>query len=278
MPRPNVSRRIVLGLLFALLAGCAGVVPLRETGPTGSIVVTPIDLGGKMLAAHWYLPAREATALVVFEHGFTRRCANLRETTRRIMVAGLMALCVEASMGGGNPLLAETLARALADDRLAPEDRPTPRRIIVTGHSAGAAFAVAMGATLDAIAPERLAGALLFDPVDSDGFETGLRAISAAGQRPVLVMVAPPHRCNANSNAFPALRRIEREALDAGSSAFTLVRLSDDATHFDVEGENSTGIAEWACGPIVPANTETLRELAIRWAGSIAASHDGGKP
>ncbi len=258
--------------LCAALAGCAVPVPLRETSAAGTIVVGTIELDAQPRVAHWYLPAADATALVVFEHGFTRRCANLRETTRQWMAAGLMALCVDAPMAGGNPALAEALARRLGGNIGAPDGRKVPGSIIVAGHSAGAVFAAALGASLDAIVPGRLAGALLFDPVATAGFEAALRAVSAAGRRPVLALLAPPHRCNADSNALPALRLAEQEARDAGSTAFVVVRLAEGATHADVEGVDTDGLAEWACGPVQPARTAALRALAMEWLRSVVAA------
>ncbi|MFO0690023.1 MAG: alpha/beta hydrolase [Myxococcota bacterium] len=269
---------LCLALLGLAALACVGVRPSRELGPAGSIVVERIELLGAVRSVSWYLPAGDATALVVFEHGFLRRCENLRETTRRLMAVGLMGLCVDASMRGGNPALAEQLARALVEDGLAPAGREVPRRLLVAGHSAGALFAVTLGATLDAIAPDRLAGALLIDPVAGKGFEDGLRAISAAGRRPVLVLLAPPHRCNADSNALPALRRVEQTAREAGSSAFELVLLGEGATHADVEGEDTGGIAEWSCGRIRRDQTERLRALASDWVRRVAAEATGGGP
>ncbi len=269
-------RLLALLALCAVLTGCAVPVPLRETGAAGTIVVDTIEIEAQPRVAHWYLPAADATALVVFEHGFTRRCANLRETTRQWMASGLMALCVDAPMAGGNPALAEALARRLAGDTVAPDGRKMPGSIIVAGHSAGAVFAVALGARLDAIAPGRLAGALLFDPVATAGFESPLRAVSAAGRRPVLALLAPPHRCNAESNALPALRRAEQEARDGGSTAFVVVRLAEGATHADVEGENADSLAEWACGPVQPARTAALRALAMEWLRGVTAVDGGG--
>jgi acetyl esterase/lipase len=55
---------------------------------------------------------------------------------------------------GGRPGAATRHARTAPTAAL-------PDRIIVAGHSAGAAFAAALGAALVEIAPERLAGALL---------------------------------------------------------------------------------------------------------------------
>jgi hypothetical protein len=271
------ARAFALAALCAALVGCAVPVPLRETGAAGSIVVGTIELDAQPRVAHWYLPAFDATALVVIEHGFTRRCANLRETARQWMAIGLMALCVDVPMAGGNPALAEALARLLAGDIVAPDGRTVPRSIVAAGHSACAVFAVALGARLDAIAPGRLAGALLFDPVATAGFEAPLRAVSAAGRRPVLALLAPPHRCNADANALPALRRAEQEARDAGLSAFVVVRLAEDATHADVEGVDTDALAEWACGPVKPARTAALRALAMQWLRGVAAAHVVGQ-
>lgn len=275
-------RAWALALLCFVLAGCATPVPPREASPAGSIVVAAIDLDAGRHVAHWYLPAVEPTLLVVFEHGFTRRCANLRETTRRWMATGLMALCIDAPMAGGNPALAEALARHLAHGLVAPDGRRVPVGIVVAGHSAGAVFAVALGARLEALAPGRLAGALLFDPVAAAGFEGWLSTVSASGRRPVLALLAPPHRCNARSNALPALRRAEQEAREAGASAFVVTHLAEDATHADVEGEDSDALAGWACGPVRPARTAALRALATNWLLGVAAAQRAarslGKP
>lgn len=286
-------RAFAPALLGLLLAGCAVPVPLRETDATGTLVVETVHLDAQPFAAHWYLPHADAAALVVFEHGFARRCANLRETTRRLMAEGLMALCVDVPMAGGNPVLAEALARHLARDPLAPGGRGLPRRVMVAGHSAGAAFALSLGAHLETLAPGRLAGALLVDPVapsapasavdpaaapeaaaagasgpvaTEDGrarFEAALRAVSAEGRRPVLAFLAPPHRCNAGSNALPALQRAQQAARAAGSNAFVIVHLPEGSLHADIEGENTDALAEWACGAVQSSRTAELRARLV---------------
>lgn len=272
---PATHRRVFAQVaLCAALAGCAVPVPMRETSNAGEIVVEAVSLDARPFAAHWALPPAKPPALVVLAHGFTRRCANLRETLRQMMAGGLMVLCVDAPMADGNPALADALARHLAGGAVAPEGRAVPRSVVVAGHSAGAAFALALGARLEAVAPGRLAGALLFDPVapaastspaGAGDFEATLRAVSAAGRRPVLALLAPPHRCNARSNALPALRRAEQAALEDGSSAFVIVHLPEGATHADVEGEDTDALARWACGTIDPAHTAALRARALAW-------------
>ena len=286
MPKRLRLPTLALGLaIAAALAGCAGLVPTRSTDGAGTIVVAPIEIDADLPLAHWYLPAGEATALVVLQHGFTRRCGHLRGTSHALMAAGLMALCIDAPMAGGNPALAEALAHRLAAGLVAPDGRTAPPRIIVAGHSAGAVFAAALGASLDAVVPERLAGALLFDPVATSGFEGWLRTISAGGRRPVLALLAPPHRCNAQANALPILQRLRREALDAGANGVVGMQLGAGATHADVEGEDTDRLAEWACGRVSPAHTARLREFAVAWARDLAAGrrpalpdHDAATP
>lgn len=263
-------RLLAAALLGLMLAGCASLAPTPVADRDGAVVRTTIALGDATVAALWYLPAGEASALLVLEHGFTRHCGHMRGTSRQLMAAGLMVLCLDAPMAGGNPTLATALARQLVATRDAPDGRVLPRRIIVAGHSAGAVFAVALGATLDEIAPERLAGGLLFDPVATADFETHLRAVSAAGRRPVWAALAPPHRCNAMSNAWPALRRIRDEALAAQRDGFVGVRLAAGATHADIEGEDSDWLAALACGRPQAAPTAQLRELAVGWAHDMA--------
>ena len=234
--------------------------------PFGTGSVVSLEIEGRTYRAHWTLPERNAEALIVLAHGFARSCANLRGTSLRLMQAGFAVLCIDAPMAQGNPVLAEALARVLIVMR-GPGGQALPGRVIVAGHSAGAAFAATLGATLAEIAPERLAGALLFDPVAIDRFEADLRAVSASVRRPVLAVLAQPHRCNAQSSALPALLRLRQ--------GFAGVRLADGSTHADVEGEDSDWLAESACGKPLPANTARLRGIAVRWARDII---DGTRP
>lgn len=271
-------RPFAAALLALLLAGCASLAPAPVADPAGSVVPATLALGAMPVASQWYLPSGEASALIVLEHGFTRSCGHLQGSSRQLMAAGLIVLCIEAPMAGGNPALADVLARRLAVAHMAPDGRPLPHRIIVGGHSAGAAFAAALGARLDAIAPDRLAGALLFDPVATADFESQLRAISAAGRRPVLALLAPPHRCNALSNALPALQRVHAEALAAQRDSFVGLRFAVGATHADIEGEDSGWIAAFACGTPRAAQTARLRELAVAWARDLARGRHPPSP
>lgn len=261
-------KRLLVRSLAVGLTGCASV-----PGPnTAGITATPaLEIGGRSYAAEWALPVGEPQALVVLQHGFTRSCANLRETTRRIARQGLATLCIDADMTGGNPDLADAMAVALLGPVRLPDGRPLPQRIVVGGHSAGAAFAARLGWRLDAAAPERLAGALLLDPVPVEGFAEQLRAVSHGGQRPVLAIAAAPSGCNAEQKAMPLLRELREQALASGHNSVTDVRMGPGSTHVDAEGEDSDWLGRTICGTPLAVNVERLRTLAAGWAAALAA-------
>lgn len=276
----RASRAVCLAaMVCAGTAACAQPAPAQgpatglATMAGGSIVKAKLKVGARSYNAVWYLPAGPASGFISVQHGFSRECANQRDTTRRFMELGLMALCLNADMSGGNPALAEALARTLLAGVVAPDGRPVPERLIVAGHSAGGAFASRLGWALAAGAPSRLKGAVLFDPVAADDFTSNLQAISTGGSRPVLAVSANASACNASNNAYPALRQVQADALAAGASGFVGAQLTQRSTHVDSEGNNTNLLGYIACGQGKPvaANTERLRELTSRWAADMAA-------
>lgn len=239
----------LIGCAVVAAAGCA-------QGP----YVPPLEIGGEPYAAQWTAPPGRAELLLVLEPGYARRCSHLRGTAQRLAAQGALVLCVDAPMAGGNPLLADALAGWLAGDPRGPEGRPLPRRIVVGGLSAGAAFAVRLGARLDERVPERLAGALLFDPVPVPGFTDDLRRV--ARQRAVWALLAEPHACNAMGAAVPALRAANVESVAAGPGS----------THLDAEGDDGDAIGRLACGEPDARAVESLRAKAAAWTGAVVAS------
>jgi pimeloyl-ACP methyl ester carboxylesterase len=225
-----------------------------------------VGLGGSELEATWHWPdGRAAASLVLLQHGFTRRCANLRGLASAISEAGHLVLCLNADMAGGNPHLAGQLAGALQRGEItAPDGGVLPQRLVLGGHSAGAAFAAAVAAALETGTPGRVERLLLLDPV-------GLRA---PPPQPLLAILAPPMRCNALQQALPALLRAPRAEL---------VQLKPGATHMDAEGNDTDAVARAACSPGEPQaqNVALVRELALGWlAGDVqpvveAAARDG---
>lgn len=250
-------------VLALVLAGCASAPPRGAHETTA-----PLEIAGDAYRAAWTLPADAAPALVLLQPGYSRRCDHLRTTARQIRDQGLVVLCIDAPMAGGNPALADALAAVLAGGLPLPDGAPLPPRVIVGGHSAGAAFAARVGARLDQLAPERLAGALLIDPVAVVGFSDHLRAVSRRGERPVLAVRSNSSECNARHSASAALHQLAREA--APGRGFAGVQLTEGSTHIDVEGEDSDAIARLACGTPLPANIVRVRTLAADWAAQLA--------
>lgn len=273
--------------MLALLGGCAGLPtppPHADEAAGGPrLAFSTLALAGTEIGAEWQLPARPPQAplaLMLLQHGFARQCANLRETARRIAATGVATLCLNADMAGGQPALAAALAAAWAAGLALPDGQSAPERLIVGGHSAGALFAAEVGRAVAARAPQRLAGAILFDPVGGAGLTAALLAVSDGGRRPVRAMAALASRCNAQGLGMPALAAVHEAALAAGGDGFVGVLLLEGSTHIDAEGADTDTAAVLACGDGWPRpdNTELLRELAARWVREMAQARADPAP
>lgn len=261
-----MNRRLLAFATAAALAGCATAQPV-EPAARARIVYGTLAIGGADYAVEWYVPDATPVALMTVQHGFARQCANVRGTGLALADRGLLGLCVNANLAGGNPALAEALATTLLAGATAP-GVAQPQRFVAGGHSAGGHFASRLGWALAQQAPARLAGAVLFDPVAAnDSFTTNVLAIAAAGQRPVLAINANASSCNAQNNADPALRAV---AL-AGGDGFVGLQLIDRSSHVDVEGRDTNLAGTLPCGRPLRANTDALRTLAGAWAADAAA-------
>lgn len=257
-----MKRGAALAVAAVLLAACTSG---PTVDPTGRVQFASLAIEGQPFDVTWYLPAQPSPAAwLLLQPGFTRHCGHLRGTSRRLMATGLTVLCIDAPMAGGAPALATALARQLTSNINGPTGSVLPPAVIVAGHSAGGRFALRLGAELQALAPQRLAGALLFDPVATAGFEADLRAVSADGTRPVLALLAPPHACNAQGNAAPALQAVPGPR----------VQRLDGGTHADVEGEDSDWIARSACGSPQPEVVARLRDAAVAWVRAVLRRAD----
>jgi pimeloyl-ACP methyl ester carboxylesterase len=255
------GRRLLAGLALLLaLAGCAQLPP-QQPLPSGVVrAFDQIELAGAGIDVEWHLPAAEPRAWVLVQHGFARRCANVRGTAAALAARGVATLCLNADSGagvaGGAPALAEALARWwLSPAARAPDGRAAPARIVLAGHSAGGLFAARVGAALVQRAPERVAGVVLFDPVGAAPLQAALQALQTRlGPGRLAATMAPPVRCNAAQLALPALRAAE-----------VVLVFPPQATHVDAEGEDTEALAVRACGegPPQPAAVAALR----RWAG-----------
>ncbi|MFZ5756002.1 MAG: alpha/beta hydrolase [Pseudomonadota bacterium] len=243
------------------------------SGADGKVINSQLSIAGTSYNVDWYLPATPAAALMLVEHGFTRGCGNLRDTSKRIMGRGLMVLCVNANVTGGNPTLAGQLADLIAArTMIAPGGVAVPSAVIVGGHSAGGHFASEVGARLAITGYPDLRGAVLFDPVAAGGFTNNLVAISNYGQRPVYAITANASICNSLNNAYGALRQISDTARLNGRDGFVGLQLTSGSTHVDSEGNNTDVLGVAACLSLPPksSNTGYLRDLSAAWANDLA--------
>jgi hypothetical protein len=249
---------------------CAGY-----SSSTTTCVESPVTVGGASYNAKWYLPNGAASALMLVQHGFSRNCDHLTNTTRAIAEKGVMAVCLDADMTGGNAALGNAFGDALTARSITPPSgRALPAKYIVGGHSAGGHFASVVGARLAANGYPNLKGAVLFDGVASDGFTANLQAISAGATRPVLQISARPSVINLFNNANGALA-----SLGAGFVGIQLVWTSYNlgvfptggSCHIDSEGENTDalGVAGSLCSPN-STQTARLRDFGSTWAKDLA--------
>ena len=108
--------RLACATLLLAVTACATAQqpPTAEAGRNDTVLADTLLIGGQVYEVDWRRPDGPALGLAVIEHGFTRRCANLAGTLDALAAQGLVTLCVNASMAGGNPGLADDLADVLA--------------------------------------------------------------------------------------------------------------------------------------------------------------------
>ena len=255
-------------------AGAAEVNCGGFSSSLGRCVNSSVTVGGTSYNADWYLPNSTPSALMVLQHGFSRGCGNLRGTSKAVMEKGLMVLCLNADMSGGNAALGNALGDALANRTVAPPaGRPLPVSYIVGGHSAGGQFASVVGARLAARNYAGFKGAVLFDPVAADGFSANLAAISANGARPVLSVAARPSVINLTNNSFGALKALPNTFVGVQLvwTGFFFGVPYGGSCHTDVEGENGDVIGNTAA-LCTPNSTQVarLRDFGSTWARDLA--------
>lgn len=264
----------VVGAVVVAPAARADVVCGSYSSSSSTCINSNLTVGGTSYNVDWYLPNGTASALMTLQHGFSRGCGNLRSTSKAIAEKGVMVLCLNADMSGGNPGLGAALGDTLAARALTPPlGKALPQNYIVGGHSAGGHFASAVGARLAAVGYPNFKGAVLFDAVASDGFSANLQAISAGGARKVLQVAARPNLANLSNNSFGALRDLPGEyvGIQLVWTGFILGVPYGGSCHTDVEGENGDLIGNTAAG-CTPNSTQVsrLRDFGSNWARDLA--------
>jgi hypothetical protein len=265
-----VRAATLVGLSSLLAAAPAGAADAAaEASPGPRLAFSQLHHQGQVLDVEWQLPAATPWAWLLLQHGFMRRCANLRSTAAQLARSGVATLCVNTEHAAGQPALVDAvLGQLLAPQARAPDGRPRPGRVLVGGHSAGALFAARVGAALQRQEPPVLAGALLFDPVGGAALGAALSEVAAQGRRPVLALMAPALKCNAQHLARPALQGLVDEALAAPAGVPPQAWVwPQGATHVDVEAEDTEAVAVWACGDgwPRPAIVQAQRHLSATW-------------
>lgn len=276
-----MTRRFVLALTV-VLAGSVVPLALPSNAGAGEVacggfssaygrcVNTQLSVGGTSYNVDWYLPNGSASALMLLQHGFSRGCGNLRNTSKAIMEKGVMVLCINADMSGGNQALGVQLGDLLNSRAVAPPaGKSLPRNYIVGGHSAGGHFASVVGARLAGRGYPDLKGAILADAVAADGFSSNLQAISAGGTRRVLEVAARPSAINMFNNSFGALTGLPSGFVGVQLvwSGYFLGVPYGGSCHTDVEGDNGDVVGNLAAG-CTPSSFQygKLRELFGNWA------------
>ncbi len=261
----NIVRRILAVVsTFACLHASAAEPSAVDVRPS------QVAVGGVVYEAIWYLPQAVPLGLVVMEHGFTRRCENLRNTTVKVAETRLVVLCLSAPMAGGNLALAEALAADIAGGALRlPEDGELPIKVLAAGHSAGSVFAARLASTLLALAPDRVRGLVMMDPVATGSLRDDILMVAASGIRPVLAITTNPSPCNAFNSAHADLMVLSDELKSAGQDPFVGVQLIRGSSHVDFEGEDSDVLSSALCGWPRRDNVEAARTLVATWASDI---------
>ena len=244
-----------------------------------------VAVGGEVYDAIWYLPQQvEPAGFVVLEHGFSRRCENMVQTTLRVAQTRLVVLCITAPLAGGNTALAQALAADIAGGSLRlPDGGALPTKVLAAGFSAGGVFAARLAQALAAYVPQRLRGLLMLDPVGSAGLGQAIADASAGGTRPVLAITTNPSSCNAFNSVYPDLRQLASDLAAAGQDAFVGLQLTRESSHVDFEGEDTDALASAVCGRARADNVEAARTLAAAWAADMvtgarsAAYYPGGR-
>lgn len=288
--RPRHAAAAIIAAIGMLMTALVATAPAARAATAcddySSGVTTCVDsptiIAGTSYNLRWYLPDGTATALMLVQHGFSRGCSNLRDTSKAIAEKGVMVFCVDADMSDGNPALGNQLGDLLSSRAITPPNgKALPVNYIVGGHSAGGHFASVVGARLAGNGYPNLKGAILFDGVASSGFTDNLLAISAGATRPVLQIAARPSVANLFNNSFDALASLGSDfvGIQLVWTKYTLGVPSGGSCHIDAEGENTDaiGVLGAACSPNA-TQVSRLRDFTSTWArdlatGSYTASH-----
>jgi len=266
--------------------GVAGYVTPPETnGVTGvrtgsAPLLIPSGVNGYNAPADWYFPVLgdgsvQANGFIWLEHGFlgfspwyADMAQALAQETNSIVVAPNIFWFNPAFSGeaAAEMFLGDRAALNVSANKAGYEG-VLPQKFILTGHSAGGAFATTAGAgTVENGAAEDLLGVVMFDGVSGDQFAAQLAALSGVGI-PDYQIAAPPQRWNAWGITT-------QEMLAAYPDQFFGVQIND-GSHTDVIGGNSLlgwlGVlgSDLVVKPSPPGGKLAVRTFATGWVNDL---------
>ncbi|MEP9416273.1 alpha/beta hydrolase [Gordonia sp. VNQ95] len=290
-----------VGLACTVAAGPATAAPNVGTAPAPASVTrvtTTIDTtcagAPKQVPVTWYLPAGQPTGLVWLQHGFSRTAANLDVEARNYAASGLLVAaptldsvsvngCGIAFNASDNTAFIRQMALefghavepdsavgrsfARASAQAHRPDLTMPAQLVFSGHSAGGEFVLTAANQLRTADPEayrRLAGLVLFDPVNSflgNNFYTSAKELGAA-ELPIRVIASQPSVSNTGGLGVTWLSQTTRQD-------FLGVRLVT-GVHIDVESDSTDLIGELSELAVPrPRNGRVIRRLSAQWADDL---------
>ena len=246
------SGAVVLGALMAMvMMAAAGAT--AEPSPART-QVHAVD--GHRVTMDVYPPDGPPRGAAILSHGFTRSRGTLAGHAQALADAGVLVLTPDLPCTFDFHCNARALAALVASLRAGGSFGAPVERVVLVGFSAGG-----LSSLLAADTPG-VVGFVGLDPFDRSlsGEEPRL-GLAAAGllRTEVLLLRAPPSRCNADAVAAPwgaALAALWRDELIEGAS------------HCDFESPTDW-MCRLACGDADPARQQRVRQglldAAARW-------------
>ena len=233
----------------------ASAPTLQPTQPMPPQVQTPV-LDGHRVTLDVYAAAGPVRGAAILSHGFTRSRRTLGGHAQALAEAGVLVLTPDLPCTFDFRCNARSLAALVGLLRAGETFGAPVDKVMLVGFSAGG-----LSSLLAADTPG-VVGFVGLDPFDramrGESERLGLAAAGRLGTE-VLLLRAPPSRCNAEAVAAPwgaALPRLWRDEVIAGAS------------HCDFESPTDW-MCRLACGDEDPARQQRVRqgllEAAARW-------------
>jgi len=281
------SRLRVLATVVVVVACLAAAsLPAQASSPI-MVGSSQVQAGCGLLRSttvpvDWYAPASDPVALVYLQHGFLGNKRQLRDAALAFAHAGYMVVVptlssVSITCGINSEALVRSLAGMLSDGALADSARQAlgerapspPERVVLAGHSIGAAVVTLMAS--DPVLRPRVSLVVHLDAVESiPGFmHAALRQeADQSGPLRILQLTAPPSSLNASNSGPRVVSTFRSEGTFTPGTDGALVL---SGTHCDPLG----GFPFNVCGS-TPGNQRAFFDLAV--AGADEALGRSGQP